>query len=269
MPFPIAAAIAGGAALLSAGGGMAAQNKTNKMNMRIAKYSYKKDREMWELNNAYNDPKAQMARLEAAGLNPNLVYGNGTVAGNSSSSIPKYQAPHVQYQAPDIGGVVQAYQSTRIQEAQLDNLKAQEENTRARTITEASNAALKAIGVTRAKENVRHESVMHPHQESVAKTKVTQSEADLQSTWNKLLLMQQDLILKNLEEDARKKKLTGIDLQNEKLSADIMFKKYENELRSAGVNSSDHPIMRMLIRAIKSGNMQFNSEKMSRDLNPK
>lgn len=34
--------------------------------------------EMWNLQNQYNDPSAQMARLKAAGLNPNLMYGKGT-----------------------------------------------------------------------------------------------------------------------------------------------------------------------------------------------
>lgn len=33
--------------------------------------------ENWNRENAYNSPKAQMERLKAAGLNPNLVYGSG------------------------------------------------------------------------------------------------------------------------------------------------------------------------------------------------
>ena len=30
--------------------------------------------EFWNMQNAYNDPSAQMARLKEAGLNPNLIY---------------------------------------------------------------------------------------------------------------------------------------------------------------------------------------------------
>lgn len=40
--------------------------------------------DMWKLNNEYNSPQAQMQRLKDAGLNPNLIYGQGTT-GNSSS----------------------------------------------------------------------------------------------------------------------------------------------------------------------------------------
>ena len=37
-----------------------------------------------DFENAYNHPKQQMQRLKEAGLNPNLVYGNGATQGNSA-----------------------------------------------------------------------------------------------------------------------------------------------------------------------------------------
>lgn len=40
----------------------------------------------WQLANDYNHPIQQMQRLKAAGLNPNLVYGSGSVAGNTTSA---------------------------------------------------------------------------------------------------------------------------------------------------------------------------------------
>lgn len=42
--------------------------------------------ESWHLMNDYNHPIQQMERLKAAGLNPLLVYGSGSVAGNTTSS---------------------------------------------------------------------------------------------------------------------------------------------------------------------------------------
>ncbi len=41
---------------------------------------------LWGQQNAYNTPAAQMERLKEAGLNPMLVYGNGSVVGNTASS---------------------------------------------------------------------------------------------------------------------------------------------------------------------------------------
>lgn len=43
-------------------------------------------RKAWRANNEYNSPYNQMLRLKAAGLNPNLVYGNGSVQNTSSQA---------------------------------------------------------------------------------------------------------------------------------------------------------------------------------------
>lgn len=47
--------------------------------------------DMWNMQNAYNSPASQMNRLKEAGLNPNLMYGQGST-GNASSA-PTQVAP--------------------------------------------------------------------------------------------------------------------------------------------------------------------------------
>lgn len=69
---------------------------------KAADYAYKQNLNMWNLQNAYNDPSAQMARLQAAGLNPNLVYGGGNVTGNAASSGPEYKLDGNVYQNKSI-----------------------------------------------------------------------------------------------------------------------------------------------------------------------
>tara|TARA_B100000900_G_scaffold395620_1_gene394172 strand:+ start:226 stop:996 length:771 start_codon:yes stop_codon:yes gene_type:complete len=49
---------------------------------------------MWNRQNAYNTPKNQMQRLKDAGLNPALMYGQGTV-GNAEKALP-YQQPQIE-----------------------------------------------------------------------------------------------------------------------------------------------------------------------------
>lgn len=58
-------------------GGWLTQNQTNKANAEWW--------QRWRAENQYNSPKAQMERLQRAGLNPNLVYGNGGATASSSS----------------------------------------------------------------------------------------------------------------------------------------------------------------------------------------
>lgn len=92
--------IQGGAQLI---GGMfngysqrSAVKEANKGNMELAKYQNARNIELWNANNEYNTPGAQMGRLQEAGLNPNLVYGSGSAVGNTSSPPPSTAVPTMQ-----------------------------------------------------------------------------------------------------------------------------------------------------------------------------
>lgn len=58
-------------------------------NMDLANRQNAANIEMWNMQNEYNSPKAQMARLKAAGLNPNMIYNNGSASTGNSSSPPE------------------------------------------------------------------------------------------------------------------------------------------------------------------------------------
>ena len=58
---------------------------------RAATTAYKRQKEFWNMQNAYNTPKAQMQRLKDAGLNPALMYGQGNT-GNAMGSPNVQQA---------------------------------------------------------------------------------------------------------------------------------------------------------------------------------
>ena len=55
--------------------------------------------EFWKMQNEYNSPKAQMQRLQEAGLNPNLIYGDSVSgatgqAGNiGRPEVPQFENP--------------------------------------------------------------------------------------------------------------------------------------------------------------------------------
>lgn len=64
---------------------------------------------LWREQAAYNTPANQMARLQAAGLNPNLAYGQ--IAESRMSNPPTMQAP--QFEAPDTMGALTQYQQVK------------------------------------------------------------------------------------------------------------------------------------------------------------
>lgn len=98
----------------------------------LAQYEYDNNYRMWQEQNAYNAPSAQMERLTAAGLNPNLVYGSGSVVGNTTGSAPQYRAPDVEYNYKgrrlpniDIPSIVTFAKDIAIKDAQEANIRDQ------------------------------------------------------------------------------------------------------------------------------------------------
>lgn len=68
---------------------------TIEANKREAELAYQRQVQMWHMQNEYNSPEAQMKRFGAAGLNPHLIYGQGS-AGNAQG-MPQYHPPDMQY----------------------------------------------------------------------------------------------------------------------------------------------------------------------------
>ena len=76
-------------ALRNVGSAVLANKLQTQQNKKLAQYSFNKNVEMWKMQNEYNSPKNQMSRLSESGLNPNLMYGKGTVG--NAQTMPQYQ----------------------------------------------------------------------------------------------------------------------------------------------------------------------------------
>ena len=89
-----AAALQGGAVAGQGIMGYFSAKEANRMNYKLAHEGMQHEIDMWNMQNAYNTPQAQMERLKQAGLNPNLMYGQGNV-GNATAA-PKAHIPQHQ-----------------------------------------------------------------------------------------------------------------------------------------------------------------------------
>ena len=77
---------------------VALQRETNAQNYKMFKEQQQWSEDMWNKQNAYNDPSAQVQRLLAAGINPSSVFGSGSVSeagALTSPSAPQMLSPHV------------------------------------------------------------------------------------------------------------------------------------------------------------------------------
>lgn len=107
------------------------------------KVDYGKQLENWMIQQAYNTPANQVARLRAAGLNPNLIYGNGSAATGNASSGPYHEVGILKShsnafaKALDLQNIVLQVQNLKAQNKamnmQADNLQSQAEYREAQT----------------------------------------------------------------------------------------------------------------------------------------
>ncbi len=120
MPIPLAIPLIA-SALSSVAGGIIGNNSRK----REASRSRAHDINMWDKTNAYNHPSAQMERLRASGLNPNLVYGgsSGQTSG-TANALPGAKDPKINDLSIGDNPMMQ-YVSMKNTQAQTDNLRTQ------------------------------------------------------------------------------------------------------------------------------------------------
>lgn len=115
---PLGSAVSGGMGLLGSylqyQYNSELQNKQNLFNLN-----------MWNLQNAYNSPQAQMRRYEKAGLNPALIYSQGN-PGNATSA-PVQGVPDAPEISKDMRELGQAFNIEGLKIAIANRKKAQEE----------------------------------------------------------------------------------------------------------------------------------------------
>lgn len=139
---------------------------TNEYNQEIARQQRQHEINLWEMNNEYNDPSNQIARLENAGLNPDLVYGNpaqNNLSGNSSA--PAGSGLAIPAQAPK----ADPYLLSQLQKIEADiyktNMEGDNVDKQNQILDETGLAqALANLGVTKAQEQDYLASVKQRHQ---------------------------------------------------------------------------------------------------------
>lgn len=266
-------------------GGLASQAIANQQNKKLAKYSYEQDLQQWHRSNLYNSPSAQMGRLKEAGLNPNLVYGNGAV-GNTSGGSPSYNTPEYRLDTKGIGADPMAIlgQTQQIEQskATTDNIRAQENYTKMKAFNESFETAIlqkqaekMGISINEAQIRLRILMATAPEQEQQIKTNLAISKQGLEGAKQQFnqqakLNPYQAEILKNQSEASKHsvaQAISGLRKQGFEMSEikartkgikqdtlvkrqEEIFKKYENFWRSKGITSSDNVMIRLFAETI-------------------
>jgi len=132
---PLPALIAAGGAIAGGAINAASTGKQNRKSREFTREMYalqKHDNlEFWNMQNDYNSPAAQMSRYQEAGLNPNLIYGQGS--GGSAGAVQTPDVKQPEFRVPEWGSAISAganagldaFYDTQIKQATVDNLKRQ------------------------------------------------------------------------------------------------------------------------------------------------
>lgn len=120
--------------------GTAVQNKKNRQFTERMYDRQKNDNiEFWNMQNSYNSPASQMSRFKDAGLNPNLVYGQGSSGNASPVSTPDVQP--LNNRNPEFGNAISGgltkllgIADLKIKQAQYNNLVAQNDAIKQETV---------------------------------------------------------------------------------------------------------------------------------------
>lgn len=212
--------------------------------------------EMWNKNNAYNTPAMQMQRFKAAGLNPHLIYGQGS-NGNSGAppSLPP-QRPEGQYNFAD---AISAYVSYRKQQTEIDNMKkakdvmeAEENVKKSQTASNLSNAAKtdqEREQASKLFDTTYAQAQANLNNTELAGKKIT---VDISKTLadTKLTQSQQKQITQSIQESVQRIKNMQVD--NDLKGQEIELKKLEVDLAKKGIYKGDPAYMRIMSRVVDS-----------------
>lgn len=229
------------------------QDKQNQANREMADLQWQRDKEMWNMQNEYNSPKSQMGRYLDAGLNTNLIYGGGQASAGNASNAPSFHAPQQSYQNNVPQQLMQAipmYQDFQARQAQIDNVKANTENVRTRTINEAIRESLLRLQGRSGEFKLETNQMLRPYQMQVTQNATERSTVQVKQEMERLALLKQAQQMNLLKSAQMEQGMSAQQIQMEKNQAELLFMKYRNDWMKMGVTSSDNPILRIFMRAM-------------------
>lgn len=263
-PISIGAAISGGSNLLTTGLNLWQNERQNRKSREFSREMYGRQHDdnikFWNMQNAYNDPSAQMARLKAAGLNPAMIYGGqGSGAAGQAQAIHTPSAMAAKHKATDFKylgrTIIDAMQAElmRKQGAQMDsatllNIKrgnyidAQAGET---DFDVGLKKDLREISVQKEKELVRQMQAKTEYTLDENERRAAMTSQSISESIERIAKMRID---KGVSADRRRE----IEARIKDIQQSAEMKRHENRLRRKGMSFKDPQLLRMIATAVDS-----------------
>lgn len=205
--------------------------------------------EQWERTNRYNSPQQQMARFKEAGLNPHLIYGQGSAGQAAPMATPDVKG----YTRPEAANVTRGIDLfgdfNRFQNinAQTNNLKAQTDLLKQNALLTATKNANEAITGKQKNLDYGIAKELRETQIEAAKTNLEKLQHETGRSEAEKILSQKSINPKVQKLKAEIKN-TLIEGDIKRLRKDIL--KWEKSLHEWNLTPSDASLLRV-IKALK------------------
>lgn len=242
-----------------------ANSGLNRKTIKYNKEMYDKQRadalSDWTMQNEYNSPRAQMARLREAGLNPNLVYGKG--ADNTAQAVRSSDTKSFSPIASDFsnmgGNFFGDMYDFAMKQAQTDNLMVMNTVNAQEAILKAAQTANVASQTAKSNFDLKQAEALSTYSVQAAKEGVRKLQADIDYTLNQdqraavsnAQSIKESLArMLNLESQRANDKATRekINQEIENLKTDNEIKALDKELKALGIQPTDNMFFRILGR---------------------
>lgn len=235
MPFPVAL----GAAALTGGLNLAGSAYSSAQNVKIERETRAWNKKMWDLQNEYNHPTQQMARLQEAGLNPRLIYGGSpSGASGSAGAVAPGKSPRVDY---SVGDPVAAYQSAKMITAQTQNLEAMQRLNDAKAIEALTRGNISKINLEAMRQGGQKvlQGIIDQYTTTSVNLEKALAEANVAKGTEAARIAQSTQQLKNMILDGKLKTL------------DQAYKKFVADLAEQGFTVGDNKWTRLLVTQLE------------------
>lgn len=241
LPAGLAAGLAGGLnALGSIFGADSRAKKEYKYTKKLMDYQNSLALQNWNLQNEYNLPSNQMKRLEAAGLNPHLVYGGG--ATTLAANLTQPNAKHSGGSDLDFSGLSSAQSVASIENLieQGNNLRKQNQLLEQQKQTEFEKT--EGLRLENSKKRMELPNVLEHDNLKLA---IERADRDIKNQTYSNLATQGEILMKDLntyderwtaELNILKQRYENLTYEGKVLIAEEALKQAQKKLAESGVN---------------------------------
>lgn len=210
---------------VGAAGSIVSDALSNRANRELSREIRAWSLDQWHRQNSYNHPSQQMARLQEAGLNPHLIYGDSVsgASGNAEKvSVPSGGAA-MQFNNP-----MDAFTDMRLKGAQTSNVRAQEDNTIQDTFNKSIQGAHEAEKMAKTKSERQTIDALRKHSVDAAILGVRNQQQGLVSNQIDNYVKSQTM---NTQIKAEAQKLQNLKLDGRIKNNDAAIKDFQLKLQ--------------------------------------